>query len=79
MELAVASIDGFIDQKLYVADDGERVTIVRFRDWDSQRRWALHPAHQEAQRRGREEFYFWYEIEVCEETSARVFTFPESL
>jgi len=78
MERVVASMDGFIDQKFYVASDGERVTIVRFRDWDSQRRWAELPSHREAQRRGREEFYSWYDIRVCEERSGHEFEHPES-
>ncbi|MGD1014283.1 MAG: antibiotic biosynthesis monooxygenase [Acidimicrobiales bacterium] len=78
MERVVASMDGFIDQKFYVAGDGERVTIVRFRDWESQRRWAELPSHREAQRRGREEFYSWYDIQVCEERSGHEFEHPES-
>jgi heme-degrading monooxygenase HmoA len=77
MERAVKTIDGFLDQRFYLADDGERVTIVRFRDWDSQRRWAEYPSHREAQRRGREEFYSWYDIEVCEERTSHEFSFLE--
>ncbi|MFZ1063211.1 MAG: antibiotic biosynthesis monooxygenase [Acidimicrobiales bacterium] len=73
MDRLVVTMDGFIDQRFYQADDGERVTIVRFRDWESQRRWAEHPRHQEAQRRGREEFYSWYEIEKCEVTADHEF------
>ena len=73
MERAVKTIDGFLDHKFYVASDGERVTIVRFRDWESQRRWAEYPTHREAQRRGREEFYSWYDIQVCEERSSHEF------
>jgi heme-degrading monooxygenase HmoA len=78
MSRAVTTMDGFIDQKFYVASDGERVTIVRFRDWVSQRQWAEFPSHRDAQRRGREEFYSWYEIEVCEERSGHQFEHPES-
>lgn len=79
MDLAVAAMDGFIDQKFYVATDGERVTIVRFRDWESQRRWAEYPSHREAQRRGREEFYSWYDIHVCEERLSHEFQHPDLL
>ena len=57
MNDAVAAMDSFIDHESYVASDDERVTIVRFRDLECQRRWSEHPSHREAQRRGREEFY----------------------
>ena len=73
MSSAVSRVDGFIDQRFYVADDGERVTIVRFRDAESQRRWAQHSGHREAQRRGREEFYSWYDLSVSEEVSGHDF------
>jgi heme-degrading monooxygenase HmoA len=69
----VASMDGFIDQKIYVAPDGERVTLVRFRDEASQRAWARHPDHRRAQRRGRDEFYSWYDISVSTELHGRTF------
>jgi heme-degrading monooxygenase HmoA len=70
----VRSIDGFIDQTSYASNDGERVTIVRFENAASQRIWARHPRHLEAQRRGREEFYSWYDISVSDETYSNVFT-----
>jgi antibiotic biosynthesis monooxygenase (ABM) superfamily enzyme len=49
----VMTIPGFIDQKHYVANDGERVTVVRFDGIEHQQRWALHLEHLVAQRRGR--------------------------
>ncbi len=67
MNQLVATIDGFVDQTFYVAADGERVTIVRFRDADAQRTWAQHPGHLDAQRRGRESLYSWYDVSVCDE------------
>jgi len=74
MSEAVVTMDGFIDQRFYVADDGERVTIVRFRDEASQRRWAQHPGHRAAQRRGREEFYAWYQLSVSEQVTEHHFS-----
>lgn len=76
MSRRVRLIDGFIDERFYVAPDGERVTIVRFADLESQRAWASDPAHVVAQRRGREEFYAWYDISVAEQTYARTFVGP---
>ncbi len=62
---------GFIDERFYLGADGERVTIVRFADHDSHRAWAEDPVHRAAQRRGRDDFYEWYEVSVCEEVSTR--------
>jgi len=55
-QLAV-SMPGFISEKTFVADDGERVTIVLFADAASQRAWRDHPAHRRPQERGREALY----------------------
>lgn len=66
-------MDGFVDAKFFVAPDGERVTIIRFADWASHRAWAEHPEHLRAQRRGRNEFYSWYDVSVCEERYHRRF------
>jgi heme-degrading monooxygenase HmoA len=73
MSVVASSMEGFIDQKHYVAPDGERVTVVRFMDFESQRRWAKHPDHLEAQQRGRDEFYSWYDISVSEESYSHTF------
>jgi heme-degrading monooxygenase HmoA len=74
MSRIVSSMAGFVDQKFYVAPDGERVTIVRFADEASHRAWARHPDHLSAQRRGREEFYSWFDISVAEESRGRTFS-----
>lgn len=73
MDRLVRSMEGFLDQSFYTSNDGERVTVVRFADRDSQRAWAEHPDHLKAQRRGREEFYSWYDISVSEQTYAHSF------
>jgi heme-degrading monooxygenase HmoA len=74
MSRLVRTMDGFIDEQFYLSPDGERVTIVRFRDAASQRAWAQHPEHLAVQQRGRREFYAWYDISVGDETYVRVFT-----
>jgi len=74
MSRIASSMEGFIDQKHYVAPDGERVTIVRFLDAASHRAWARHPEHRLAQRRGRDEFYSWFDISVAEESHGRTFS-----
>jgi heme-degrading monooxygenase HmoA len=78
MSSLVEQTDGFIDQKFYMSPDGERVTVVRFRDLESHQTWAQHPEHQRAQRRGREEFYSWYDISISQEMHSRTFGNCES-
>lgn len=73
MSRLVSSVDGFVDQRFYISPDGERVTVVRFRDHESHKVWAQHPEHLAAQRRGREEFYSWYDVSVCEEVYSHHF------
>ena len=78
MSRLVHAMDGFVDEKFYTSSDDERVTIVRFQDRESQRAWAELPVHVAAQRRGRDEFYSWYDISVSEETYHRAFEAPEA-
>ena len=77
MSALVHSMDGFIDESHYSSPDGERVTVVRFVDKMSQQRWATQPDHVNAQRRGREEFYAWYDISSSEESYHQVFEHTE--
>ena len=65
---------GFVDSKTFSAEDGERVTIVVFADRESHDAWRDHPRHREAQRRGSEEFYGQWSVQVAEETHSRTFT-----
>ncbi len=58
---------GFIDMKAYVAEDGERVVVVRFRDMEAQNAWRDDAFHQQAQAQGRTDYYESYRIAVCEE------------
>jgi len=65
LELA-RSMPGFVDFKAFVADDGERVSIVTFASMAAHRAWRDHPDHRAAQRKGRERFYASYDISVSE-------------
>jgi len=64
VELA-ATMPGYISHKGFFADDGERVTIVEFESEETQRAWRMHPEHREAQRKGRENYYAAYSVQVC--------------
>lgn len=72
LELA-RSMPGFVDAKTFTAADGERVTVVTFADRASHEAWRDHPEHRDAQRRGIEEFYADYSIQVAEVTYSHRF------
>ena len=57
---------GYLNHKVFVAEDGERVTIVEFKDQESQKAWATQVDHVAAKKRGRQSFYAEYAIQVCE-------------
>lgn len=61
---------GFVETKAFVAEDGERVTIVTFADAASHQAWRDHPRHREAIRRGADHYYSEYSIAVGETTYA---------
>jgi heme-degrading monooxygenase HmoA len=63
-ELARA-MPGYHAHKTFVADDGERVTIVEFETEEAHRAWATHAEHVAAKKKGRESFYSEYRIQVC--------------
>jgi heme-degrading monooxygenase HmoA len=66
LEHQVLAQPGYMAHKSYQATDGERLTLVWFRDQESLRSWKMHPRHLEAQRRGRERWYEFYEMDVAE-------------
>ena len=59
---------GFVAVKSFRADDGERLTLVWWKDAETLRQWARLPRHLEAQRTGRERWYEYYDMEVAEVT-----------
>ena len=67
-----------IDPETYnVYIDGERVTVVEFKDQESQKAWASQMEHVAAKQRGREAFYAEYAIQVCEVLRESRFVAPE--
>ena len=58
------SMPGYVEHKVFTAEDGERVTLVRFADRESHDAWARHPDHREAQRAGITDYYEEYSIAV---------------
>lgn len=61
-----SAMPGYLSHKAFVADDGERVTIVEFEDEASQRAWATQVDHVAAKRAGRDDFYSEYSLQICQ-------------
>ncbi len=59
------TIPGYISHKGFVAEDGERVTIVEFETEEALRVWRTHPEHVKAKRHGIESFFSTYKIQIC--------------
>ena len=66
MEELARSAPGFVDVKAYTAADGERLTVVRWKDAQSLRQWREDPRHRAAQEAGRRLWYEFYTSEVAE-------------
>jgi len=65
MESLVRQNPGFIDVKSYKSEDGERLTVVWWKDKESLREWRELARHREVQSTGREKWYQYYEMEVA--------------
>ena len=59
------TMPGFISRKAYVAEDGEKLTLVEFEDEESQRLWSMNVEHLAAKEIGRERFYSEYSVQIC--------------
>jgi heme-degrading monooxygenase HmoA len=58
------TMPGYVEHKIFVAADGERVTLVTFADRESHNGWRDHPDHRVAQRAGISDYYETYSISV---------------
>jgi heme-degrading monooxygenase HmoA len=65
MSALAQSMPGYRSHKVFVAEDGERVTLVEFDDEQAQRHWSTDPRHVAAKQRGRDSFYAEYTLQVC--------------
>ena len=66
LRVRAGGLGGLVDLKSFVAEDGERLTVVTFADAASHERWATDPEHRRAQAMGRASVYDAYSIQVCE-------------
>jgi heme-degrading monooxygenase HmoA len=73
MEARARRAPGFVDFKTFVADDGERVSLITFESRAAHDTWRDDPEHVDAQRRGVADWYAEYRIQVCEVVRERTF------
>ena|SRR2546423_10211832 len=59
------TMPGYISHKVFIAEDGERLTLVEFENEEAQRNWRTNMQHLEAQKKGRKDFYSEYKLQVC--------------
>jgi len=76
LEEVVKENPGFIAVKAFKAEDGERLTVVWWKDEESLREWRNLMEHREAQKTGREKWYQYYKIEVANVIRASEFQRP---
>jgi heme-degrading monooxygenase HmoA len=78
LEQLVRQQAGFIDVKSFTAADGERLTLVWWKDRETLLQWRNLPRHREAQQTGRAEWYEYYKMEVAEVFRTSDFERPKS-
>lgn len=61
----VSSMPGFVGMD-YAEVEGGELLVARFESHEALAAWRNHPEHQAAQKRGREQFFSSYRIEVCD-------------
>jgi heme-degrading monooxygenase HmoA len=72
VELAHAQ-PGFLRIESVRDETGFGMTISYWQDRQAISDWQRHPEHLEAQRLGREKWYAWYRIEICDVAHERFF------
>jgi heme-degrading monooxygenase HmoA len=65
LEARARTFPGFVEFKMFFADDGERLALVTFASDEAEAAWRADDQHRAAQQRGRSEFFAAYDIAVC--------------
>ncbi len=60
------TMPGFVDFKSFRADDGERLSVIRWESQETMRAWSDDLRHVVAQRLGREQWYEYFRVEVAD-------------
>lgn len=66
-------VPGFISIKSFQAEDGERLSLVYWKDAETLALWRNDERHRVAQSKGREQWYEWYSIEIADVTRSSEF------
>lgn len=73
LEGLVRQNPGFVNVKSYTSQDGERLTVVWWRDEQSLSEWRNLARHREAQNTGRQKWYQYYKMDVARITRTKRF------
>ncbi len=68
---------GFVAVKSFTGDDGERLTIVWWKDKETLDQWRQNQRHRTAKNLGRERWYEYYRMELAEVFLTSDFDRPE--
>ena len=78
MSALARTMPGYISDKVFYAEDGERCTIVEFENEEGLRTWRTNPEHIEAQKMARQKYYSEYSVQVCTLDRESKFTAKEA-
>jgi heme-degrading monooxygenase HmoA len=71
MSALAKAVPGYISHKGFIAEDGERVTIVEFESEEALRAWRIDPEHAKAKKHGIAQFFSSYSFQICTVQRAR--------
>jgi heme-degrading monooxygenase HmoA len=60
------TMPGYISHKGFLAEDGERLTVVEFESEEGMRAWRTNAAHVAAKKKGRQSYYSEYSVQICD-------------
>lgn len=73
MESLAASIPGYLGLESSRSADGTGITVSYWASEAAIAEWRAHPEHLDAQARGRQDWYAWFELRVAMVERARSF------
>ena len=76
MIVLASEMPGFVDYRSYVSQLGERLAVIWFENHEAVDAWRNHSQHKFAQRYGKEKWYAWFRIEVCDRVRGYGFDRP---
>jgi heme-degrading monooxygenase HmoA len=65
MSALAVTMPGYLSHKVFIAEDGERLTLVEHESEEALRAWSVDPDHIQAKKMGRREYYAEYAVQVC--------------